>query len=188
MKNILIVVLVMIIMVIMLSSASVIEIPVLDDLIGGEDSTDDSTSYSSTNSGSITITECVFYYYSNGIRKSTTDISSVPNDTRGYFVYNNVAYYCIKSNGSNSCGTNLELDSLTYNVDKYNYCCLYTEDMKNTVEYSNGQMTFDNPALIVYATTDSFIGVDAAHQDLLANQAVNLGYYDLGNSENPGSE
>ena len=160
----------------------------VSDIIGNDnDETSSTTSADVTTAEPVFVTESLFYYHIGAERRSTRDISTVPDNTRGYFVTNNVAYFCVKTSGSNSMSTNLELDMLVYNPGVYNYCCYYTTDMVSLTEYPDGQMIFDNPALVVYASMQNWSDLKAAHFDLVNNQSVNLGFYDPIAPEIPGA-
>lgn len=158
------------------------------DIIGDDgDETSSTTTGNVTTAAPVFVTDSVFYYYSGDELRSTTNISSVSNNTRGYFVKDNVAYFCIKTNGSEEKNTHLNIPYLTYNSDVYNYCCYYTSDMKVLTEHSNEEIRITNPALVIYATMQNWSDLKAAHFDLLNNQPVTLGFYDPVSPEIPGA-
>ena len=144
----------------------------------GEDPTSSvTTTVSPSPDGNVgnTYTENVFYYTLNGAKYSTSNISALPEGTRGYFVDNGAAYFCItaKSVSSKKVTINKCADS---DVDVF----YTTTDMKTLAsnDHDDGAV-LDGSFLIVYAKFSIWYDLDSTQAQILSTYTPTVVKTDL---------
>lgn len=126
------------------------------------------TVYSKLDSG-------VYYYEVNGSLVKSADLSKVPHGTRGFFIKNGVAYFCVKVDPHNSMGYMLEVDDISAESPTITSAEAFTIDMSTlNEEVSFTGIVTDNHGLMVYAKSNNYYEAQQLHDLLVSSYVTSL--------------
>ena len=110
------------------------------------------------------------YLDTDGKAASTLDISSLEDDTKGYFIHDGFAYFCVKTSSQSDLKVSFanELDYAGYDYRFIVFTSLDPDlvyEDHSDVKYAS----FDGDALICYASVRMPIDAAAVNADFVAN-------------------
>lgn len=185
MRKIFIPVLIMIVIVMLLTSLSVFEFPFLENLKKGDKTSSTTTgdgfvNPSDTTNGGVSgsvVTGNTFspttYYVSEGseIVSYGASLASIPSGSRGFYYFNNTAYYFVKFMGKSNA--KVFIDSGTYG--SYEYCFKTASNFSLIENYSyQSGADYVGDRLVIYAMSSADVDLRATHNDLVTNYNPNV--------------
>ena len=140
------------------------------------DKSDDDTSYE----------ENVFYYFDGDELKESSDLSKVPDGSRGFYINDDITYFCYKTPGDDAMMAHLDL---TENSSiEYDICSKYTVDMKTVSAFDDGSTCLDRATLYIYSCVTDCEDPEDVHKDLVDALTLSIIYYDPQLPEGPSAE
>lgn len=139
------------------------------------DKSDDNSSYE----------ENVFYYFDGDELKESSDLSKVPDGSRGFYINDDITYFCYKTDGNDSVYAypeTTEISSIEYDI-----CSKYTVDMKS-VSTLDDMTCFASSTLYIYSFVKDCEDPEDVHNDLVDSLNITISYHDPQLPEGPSAE